>query len=320
MAQVTGTGYIWNLPNYFGELFTADEEATPFLSYIGGLNGGMQTDNFEFETGSLYDYPDPIQPEITEAASTTAPTATQGVRSQTSNVVQIFQQAVDISYVKLANSGRLSGLNTGATVNNLEDEKDWQIQYNLTIIARNVEYSFIYGSYQVSTGETVANKTRGMLELCDDATSTDIDAGAATLTKAMMDSLFLGMREAGAKMTDPVIWASPKNKAAITELYVLDENLSRTRTIGGKDVQVIITDFGNVTVAPMGHRFMTNTDILLADMAYINPVTQPVPEKGNMFYEPLAKVGAAENGQLFGQIGLDHGPAFLHGKISNLPA
>ena len=44
MPQVTGIGTTWNLPNYAGELFTADPTQTPFLSMIGGLTGGRQTD------------------------------------------------------------------------------------------------------------------------------------------------------------------------------------------------------------------------------------------------------------------------------------
>lgn len=315
MAQITGTGTVWNLPNYFGELFTADEVETPFLSYIGGMNGGMQTQNFEFPVGSLYDFPTAAQPAITETTSLTAPSGTEAVRTQIKNVTQIFHQAVDISYVKLSNGSRLSGINTAGTSNNVEDEKDMQIMYNLTIIARNVEYSFLKGTYQISTASNVANKTRGMIELCDDASSTAIAAGAANLTKAMMDSLFLGVREAGGRFTDPIIWGSPAIVQKITSLY---EVLPDSRTVGGAAIMTIVTNFGNVGVYTKGHRFMADTELLLADMAYVRPVTQPVPEKGNMFYEELAKTGAAEKGQLFGQVGLDHGPAFLHGKITGI--
>ena len=70
MPQVTGIGTSWNLPNYAGELFTADPTQTPFLSMIGGLTGGRQTDNFEFPTAVLYDFPEAEQPEISESAST----------------------------------------------------------------------------------------------------------------------------------------------------------------------------------------------------------------------------------------------------------
>ena len=52
MANQKGTGTTWNLPNYAGDLFTADPTNAPILSMIGGLTGGVQTENFEFPTDS----------------------------------------------------------------------------------------------------------------------------------------------------------------------------------------------------------------------------------------------------------------------------
>ena len=51
--NITGTGNTFNLPNYAGDLFTASPTQTPFLSMIGGLTGGKQTDNFEFSTDAF---------------------------------------------------------------------------------------------------------------------------------------------------------------------------------------------------------------------------------------------------------------------------
>ena len=48
------TGTLWGLPNYTGELFTADMVATPFLSMIGGLTGGRPADGVIF-SWSTYD-------------------------------------------------------------------------------------------------------------------------------------------------------------------------------------------------------------------------------------------------------------------------
>ena len=79
---------------------------------IGGLTGGVQTDDFEFTTDSQYSLPTATQPNITEKASLTAPDASAITRSQNTNVTQIFQEAVSISYEKLSNRGHMSGLNT----------------------------------------------------------------------------------------------------------------------------------------------------------------------------------------------------------------
>ena len=89
-TNVTGQGNTWNLPNFAGDLFTADPVNTPFLTAIGGLTGGMQTDDFEFPTDSQYSFPQAQQPAISEQASTTAPTATSFVREQNTNVTPDF--------------------------------------------------------------------------------------------------------------------------------------------------------------------------------------------------------------------------------------
>lgn len=313
MEQVTGLGTSWNLPNYAGELFTADATQTPFLSMIGGLTGGMQTTNFEFPTAVLFDYPEPKQPEISEDASATAPEATHTTREQETNVVQIFHETINISYVKQSNMGRMSGLNSAGQAPNPIDEKAWQVQQKLVKIARDLEHTFINGKYQKSTGSNVANKTRGMLELC--SMGNTIDAGASVLTKDLLDALMKEMADNGAYFNNMVLFASAKNKQILTKLFE-DKFRTESRNIGGMNITEIETDFCKLGIT--WDRFMSDSDILIADMAHIAPVFQAVPGKGVLFEEPLDKTGASDKSQIFGQIGLAHGASFLHGSITNL--
>ena len=88
--------------------------------------------------------------------------------------------------------------------------------------------------------------------------------------------------------------------------------------IGGTNIKQIETDFGNIGISL--NRFMPQSSVLATEMSVIAPIFQPVPGKGNFFYEELAKTGASEEGQIFGQFGLDHGPAFMHGSITGLTA
>lgn len=304
-------GTVWNLPNYTGELFTADVTSTPFLSMIGGITGGMMTDNFEFVTDSQYSQETASQPAITETASLTAPTAISYVRGQNKNVTQIFQEKVSISYAKMSNSGRLTGINTAGSENNAPSEKDFQIAKALEKIARDVEYTFLNGVYQIATDAATANKTRGMISLCSVNT---VDASAATLSKALMDSLLLTMFNNGAYFKDMVLFCGGFQKQVLSNIYGYAPT---DRNVGGVNIKQIETDFGNIGIADP-HRFMPAGTIGIFDMSAIAPVFQPVPEKGNLFYEELAKTGAAESGQIFGQIGLAHGASFLHGTITNL--
>lgn len=316
MSNVTGIGTTWNLPNYAGELFTADPTQTPLLSMIGGLTGGKQTDNFEFPTAVLFDYPEAAQPSISESASATAPSASAIARTQESNVVQIHQEVIDLTYAKLSNGGRMSGINTAGQTANPADEKAWQIRQKLIKIARDVEYSFINGTFQKATSATVANKTRGMLELA--ATASTVDASSTALTVDMIKALMLEMADNGAYFNNMILFAGAKQKQAITSLYEkqLGYNQGAARNVGGMNVTEIETDFCKLGI--VWDRFMPNDSILIADVAHIAPVFQAVPGKGVLFEEELAKVGASDRIQIYGQIGLAHGPAFLHGSITGL--
>lgn len=249
MAQVTGIGTTWNLPNYAGELFTADPTQTPLLSMIGGLTGGRQTDNFEFPTAVLYDFPAAAQPEISESASATAPAASHIARTQEKNVVQIHQEVIDLTYAKQSNNGRMSGLNTAGQNPNPADEKAWQIQQKLVKIARDVEYSFIRGSYQIATAANVANKTRGMLELCTSDAGTSISGKGGTdttptyapLSKALLDQLFREMANAGAYFGKMVLFCGAYQKQMITNIYAdqFKATMPTTQNVGGMNITEI---------------------------------------------------------------------------------
>jgi len=117
----------------------------------------------------------------------------------------------------------------------------------------------------------------------------------------------------GALFKNIVLWCNGFQKQRISNIYGY---APQDRNVGGIAIKQIETDFGNIGI--MLDRFMPTTTIAFVDMAVVSPVFQPVPGKGNLFYETLAKTGAAEEGQIFGQIGLDHGPAFCHGTITGL--
>lgn len=315
MAQVTGLATTWNLPNYAGELFTADAAHTPLLSMTGGLSGGKMTSNFEFPTAVLFDYPEPEQPEISEEESAVAPVASAPLREQESNVVQIHQERISLTYARASNSGRLSGINTANAAADA-DEKAFLINHKLIKIARDVEHSFINGRYQKATSGSVANKTRGLLQLCEGANN--IDANGEELSKAHIDELLRSMAQNGAYFDNCVMLLPARQKQLLTDIYAsaFYANMTTSEHVGGMDITAIETDFGRVGL--VWDRFMPLSAVLIADVAHIAPVFQAVPDKGVIFEEPLAKTGAADDVQIYTQIGLAHGPAFLHGSITNL--
>ncbi|MCL2588360.1 MAG: DUF5309 domain-containing protein, partial [Oscillospiraceae bacterium] len=264
----------------------------------------------------LYDYPTADQPEISEQASATAPQATAAVREQETNVVQIHQETIDLSYVALSNLHRMSGLNTAGQEPAHEDERLFQLRHKLIKVARDVEHSFINGSYQKASSANEANRTRGLVELT--RSNTTIDAGGAPLTADLLRQLYRKMADAGAYFNNMVMFLSAYQKQQLTEVYhnQVGMNLPLTRRIGGVNISEVETDFFNMGI--VWNRFVPADTILIADVAHIAPVFQVVPGKGVLFTEELAKTGASEKLQLFSQIGLAHGAGFLHASITGL--
>jgi len=316
MPNINAPADTFSCPNFLGELFQVGGKKTPFLNMIGGLNGqGKKATSFEFPVSQDWALDAASQPEISEDAASTAPPPTTYVRSQHTNTVQIFQRAVKITYAKQSSVGALSGINIEGS-NPVKDEKAFQIDGNLKQIAQDVEYSFINGRYQAATAANVPAKTRGMIEA---ATTNVVDAGSAALTTDMLDDLVRIMADNGAPFTTPVLFAGSRKSQQISKLYKeSDKFTSHERNIGGVAVKSLIFDF--VEVGIVWCPSLPHDALLIADMSYIAPVFVPVPGKGYLFYEELAKKGAAEEGQLYGQIGLYYGPEAAHGKIIGLAA
>ena len=312
MANITGTGTVWNLPNYAGQLYTSTPTETPFLNLIAA--NAVMTDNFEFPTGAEYSHEAAAQPSITEVGSLTAPGAIGYVRTQSKNVTQIFQEKVSVSYARLANCGRLSGVSSSFSREAVPDELEFQTTRALEKIARDIEYTFINGTYQLSDAANVANRTRGMLSACQ----TSVNAEGAALTKSLLNDAFRQAFDAGATFTNMVIFCGADVKQAITTAYADQMGFNISTNTGGANIMQIETDFGPVSIVIS--RYMPEGTLLGADVSCIRPVEQEVPGKGNFFREQLSKTGAAEEYQIFGQIGLDHGPEWKHFKITDIGA
>ena len=305
------TGYLADLPNYAGELFTASREQTPFLSMAGGINGAKVTKSLSFPITSEYAITAVAQPGITEAVAAAGPPAPKNFsRGQTFNTVQIFQESVDFSYVKMATMGQLSGLNIAGAKNNVLSEKDFQIMVTLQKMARDIDYVFLEGSFLAYADLDTAFVSRGIVTA---AVSNTTAEGGATLTKALFNAALIDAWNNGAKFMKPVIFCGAFNMTKFSDIYGY---APESRTYGGLAIKTILTDFGEMGIVLEPH--LTNTTILVADMAVCNPVFCNVPGKPALFYEDLAKVGAAEEGQMFTMMGLDYGPEWMHLTMTGL--
>jgi hypothetical protein len=394
MAGVTALGTTYNLPNYSGILYQLTPADTPFFSAIGGLNsGGGQTTDTEFEW-ETFDLRSAAQPAVLEGQD--APTEQGRVRAQVKNVCQIHQEAIGVSYTKQAAVGRKSGLANEA-VNPVRSEMDWQTEQMLKQMVRDINYSFINGSYQLPVDNTTARKTRGLLAAITSNTF-DVSAGAtksgaaattdiitlathgqavgdlivftnigaavgvsvgvnyyviadsfttgqfkistarggtavdittagtvvwpayASLTKDLVDQMLQTVYDAGgiteAGMATLLVGSAQRRKvtAAYTTANYVTKELQGN--LGGVTVDRIQTDFGILNV--MLDRLMPVNSLAVVSMEQCRPVFLEIPSKGHFFTEPLAKTGAKDRAQIYGEVGLQYGNQAAHGKMTNL--
>jgi hypothetical protein len=312
MAGITGQGTTFNLPNFVGELFNITPEDTPLLSAIGGLTGGQRTDSKRFEWG-FYDLRATADRARVEGAN--APTAEERVRSNAFNVVEIHQEAIELSYTKLADAmtDALVRTNQAAQVSN---EWDFQVQAALKSIARDVEWSFINQSFNDPADNTTPRRTRGLIQAI--ATNVTAVAASAALTEAhVLDTIQLAYDNGGLQEGETrTIIVGSAAKRYLTKLFITNKGFAQTteRNVGGVNLQVMETDFGKFNI--MLDRHVPAGTMLIVSLEDLNPVILEIPGKGFLFVEPLAKVGASERAQLYGEIGLDYGNERKHAKIT----
>jgi hypothetical protein len=301
------------VPNYSGMLFVKGNARTPFSTLIGA--NPLVTNHVEFTCGQFWQAKTGTQPEISETASLTAPQATVTTRTQVTNVTQIFQYSVDVSYGKMANMGTLSGINVANQAANPQSELDFQVAATMAQAAADIEYTFLNGAYSKAATDAQANKTRGLIAAI---TSNVVDADSAALSWDMVTECLAKIHKQGGVINNYVLGVDSTamiqlNKAAIDNKMTI---VPASREVNGLALSTIVTPLGNVALVlldtlPAGTAVVFNP-------AMMHPVYQPVPGKGNFFLEPLAKVGASEKYQIYGELGLDHGQEYLSGKITGI--
>ncbi len=304
----------FNVPNYSGLLYNKANTKTPFLNMISG--GVKYTNSVEFVCGQFYTSEEGEIPEISETASLTAPTASFVKRSQMSNVTQIFMDSVAISYAKQSNMATLSGVNLAGQVANPQDELSFQVARKMEKLKRSIEKTFIQGTYNKATKDTEVNKTRGMVSAI---TTNTIDAKSAKLDLWLVNEIVEKIYNAGGDISNLVLLMNSTNL-----LQLHGDAVELGMPIGkeymsayGIQVRDLILPVGTTVRCALGE-FIPEGTVLVVNPSVIGPVEQPVPGKGNFFLEELAKQGAGTKYQIFGQIGLDHGPEWFHGKITGL--
>jgi hypothetical protein len=305
-----------SFPQYAGELYLFKNYSNPFLASLG--SGGKITDNFDFALSSSATLASGVQPSISETDSVTAPTSFDNfTRDQDVNTCQIIQKYVRTSNKMLSSwnkqIGNSSDYGSIGGENMLADVHEWNTNTTLKQIYRDMNYSCWNGSYQRAANAATAAQTRGLDEAIT-TNETTISGVITDITKAQMDAHLVSVFDTGVDMSETVIWVGASAKVALSNLYSLNlQTQPRDRQVGGVNVQMLVTDFGEFPIAVDFD--VPSNKIFFVNMGIVSNVWCPVFGKGNLFYEEKADAAAARTGMLYGQWGLDYGAEEYHSVI-----
>ncbi len=116
------------------------------------------------------------------------------------------------------------------------------------------------------------------------------------------------------------LFAASRQRRALTKAYANEygkaDPLAGTRTVGGVTVSTIHTDFGTLNVVT--ERALPPDALAVVSVEQVDPVFLNIPGKGVLFEEELAKTGASDKTQIYGEIGLKYGNALAHGVMRGL--
>jgi hypothetical protein len=141
-------------------------------------------------------------------------------------------------------------------------------------------------------------------------------AVVTAITKvAVLDMLQGVFNTSGVKLNmEPTLMCGATIKRSLTKAFITDAGYNEiSRNVGGVSVTRIETDFGAMNI--MMNRRMPASTLAFTHLGMCQPIFMLIPGKGFLFTEPLAKTGASERAQLYGECGLKYGPESAHALL-----
>ncbi len=327
--QFAGQVATYNSPNFVGELFKLSPLDTPLLSMIGGLTGGRNADGTP-----VFTWQDTLHraPALQSVAEGSDATFSGQRRRERRNVVAIHQYGVETNYTKAASVGLLGSGGASPTVaatsilgnQPIQDEHSAQVQVKIEQAALDVELMFLTGTFAwPSAGQ--ARQSQGIIGWIGSDTTTDWTGSSGhKVDRDVINDLSKKLYDNGAPMQNVLIMVNSLGKLELGQSYSQDTTggayglQPRDRNVFGVNITDVVTEFG--TFAIVLNRHLNQNTVLMLEMGCLSPRFLPIPGKGHFFIEPLAKSGAYDRDQLYGEIGLELGPAGWHAKAINLHA
>lgn len=133
-----------------------------------------------------------------------------------------------------------------------------------------------------------------------------------------LDPFFQGVYDNGGLTGTTVLGVNSRQKRALSAAYAAAYGQASPvrERLGGVVVEMIDTDFGQFGI--MLDRHVPQDAIVCMSIDQLVPFFLNTPGKGVFFEEALAKTGASDDVQLYGEIGLKYGNEKAHGVLRGL--
>lgn len=321
---IAGTATSFDLPQYLATLlWLKGRRPNAFLKLIGdptiSTAGIRRVGSQQFAMGVDFTLDAPAQPAILQGA---APANKEYPLEQEENVVQIFQRGVSVTYSRLGTIESINGVAVAPGAGNGELEPgtallNSQIDRQLQNVQQDCNYTFLNGAYVKAANSGVAYKTRGLLAAI--ATNVFANGGVArALTKAIFESALQAMVANGAFQQGDTVFALAGASwfSQLIDAYYIANQQPTTFSVSGTSVRTLLSKWA--TVVPVWEPDMPNGQISIVQPAFCRPAVMPIPGKGELFVEPMGKIGSKEEYQLYGEMGLDYTSEYLHGVVKDL--
>lgn len=183
MAEVSGQGTSYNLEYLVGALFKVATNEAPLVAMLGGMTGGKSVKSKQIPWQSI-DNRTPSQPQIAEGAD---PTPRQRDRTPYHNVLQIFQDAVELTFTQQAVTAQVDGMSINVLGDQpVKSESALQTELSLEAMASDIDYTLFNGTFVDDTDGDPARRTKGLFEAAD--SSNVQDATDNTLTGVTLEA------------------------------------------------------------------------------------------------------------------------------------
>lgn len=308
-----------DLPAYIQMTLALNKDNQPFLGYCMQKNGVAIANSSTFEMGQISDSGAGSQGSLSENQVISGVSASFFGRSIAENNIQLFQEKVNVSYLREANQSGLTGLTgQGDSI----DPMTFQISKKLEKIQKDWDYSALMGARNKPADSDGAWKMGGIipailgLQAVDPTAANYTDLNTAALTTAAIDELIADMFKNGVPMSAPAFVVNARTRIKLTALYKAQNSWIRGAADGvsGIATDSIATDFAMLDIITDVN--VPEGKILICNTGLVRPVYLPIKGQ-DMYIEDTGKAGAADGKMINAHLSVDYASAVAHGLIEN---